>query len=270
MNKKTLCNITVTIVFALIIILITTFPVILNTISEVNNEISDIKVEVTVETIENTETINDTEIISRALTDVKIESMNTDDINSFETFETSTNNEEDTTVITEVQTISVASEAAYIKNEDEILEIPDIDNSFKGFMDYRTISDTSSVQWDLQQLAYTDENGMRKIGDDYCIALGTYYAKNCGDRFEIVLDTGLTFTAIVGDIKADSHTDYKNQYVPMGYGFGNIIEFIVDNDKIHDDIWIYGDISQYKQFEGSITEIRLIERNETANEQNTE
>lgn len=53
------------------------------------------------------------------------------------------------------------------------------DSSFKAYMDYRCITDTSSVQYEMQQQAYTDGRGFRKIGDDYCVALGTGFTSGC-------------------------------------------------------------------------------------------
>ena len=74
-------------------------------------------------------------------------------------------------------------------------------------MDYRCITDTSSVQYEMQQQAYTDGRGFRKIGDDYCVALGTGFTSGCGERFIIYLDSGYSFSAVVADVKADMHTD---------------------------------------------------------------
>ena len=86
---------------------------------------------------------------------------------------------------------------------DKSLPLPDVNTEFKTYMDYRTITDTSSPQYDLQQHAYTDSQGIRRVDGDVCVALGTAYADSCGERFEITLDSGNSFTAVVGDIKAD-------------------------------------------------------------------
>ena len=74
---------------------------------------------------------------------------------------------------------------------------------FKTYMSYKAITDTSSDQWKLQQQAYTDSDGFRKVGNDFCVAIGQHYSKTVGDRkFYIKLDSGIEFTAIVsGDIK---------------------------------------------------------------------
>lgn len=116
------------------------------------------------------------------------------------------------------------------------------DNSFKAYMDYRTITDVSSSQWQLQQQAYTDTNGLRKIDNYYCVALGTYYTNQIGDKFRIELKTGKTIDVIVADIKSDIHTNDTNQYIELN-GKINIIEFIVDTYSLPTLARVMGDIS---------------------------
>lgn len=152
--------------------------------------------------------------------------------------------------------------AAYASERDETLPLPDVDTDFKTYMDYRAITNTNSVQYDLQQLAYTDSMGIRRIDSDVCIALGTGYADKCGERFEITLDSGNTFTAIVGDIKADIHTDPSNRYVELWEGHGDMIEFIVDTGELDKNIRIMGSIGEYEQYRGSVTSIVKIDDGE--------
>ncbi len=138
------------------------------------------------------------------------------------------------------------------------LNIPPLDTSFKGYMDYRTITCRTSAQYALQQKAYTDELGLRKIGEFYCVALGTYYTPECGAKFKIVTDEGNEFCAIVADIKADCHTDSKNMYVPLPDGSANVVEFIVDTPAMERRVVLLGDISGYEQFSGNIVKIERI------------
>ena len=49
---------------------------------------------------------------------------------------------------------------------DKSLPLPDVNTEFKTYMDYRTITDTSSAQYDLQQHAYTDSQGIRRVDGD--------------------------------------------------------------------------------------------------------
>ncbi len=143
--------------------------------------------------------------------------------------------------------------------QEESLPLPDVNTDFKTYMDYRKITDKSSVQYDLQQDAYTDSMGIRRIGDDVCVALGTGYTDSCGERFEITLDSGNTFTAIVGDIKADIHTDPTNRYVELWEGHGDMIEFIVDTKKLDKEIRIMGSVGEYEKYSGSVVSIIKLE-----------
>ena len=51
---------------------------------------------------------------------------------------------------------------------EESLPIPDVNTDFKTYMDYRAITNTDSVQYALQQEAYTDSQGIRRIDGDVC------------------------------------------------------------------------------------------------------
>jgi hypothetical protein len=126
--------------------------------------------------------------------------------------------------------------------EYEQLELPkDICGSKKTYMDYRTITNKSSKQWYLQQLAHTDKDGFRKLNNYYLIAVGSFYSNyTVGKELLVVLDTGEILNALVGDIKQDRHTDSKNQYVPVN---GNIVEFIVDKDILSSISLRTGDVS---------------------------
>ncbi len=132
------------------------------------------------------------------------------------------------------------------------------DSSFKAYMDYRCITDTSSVQYDMQQQAYTDDRGFRKIGDDYCVALGTGFTNGCGERFVIYLDSGYSFTAIVSDVKSDMHTDDTHCYVPRGEGSGNVVEFLIDGDYAEDAMLSSGNAGYYDDLSGNVIAVEGI------------
>lgn len=132
----------------------------------------------------------------------------------------------------------------------------DADGSFKTYMDYETITNKSSRQWHLQQLAHTDSEGFRKFNDSYLVAVGTYYADRVGKEFRVTLDSGIVFHAMVGDIKQDIHTDSNNQYVTAN---GNIMEFIVDVDKLDKLTRKLGNVSN-SGLEGAIIKIEEVVR----------
>jgi len=132
--------------------------------------------------------------------------------------------------------------------------VPLGDTSFKSYMSWKAITNTDSKQYKLQKSCWTDKNGLRRYNNDYVIALGSYYADYIGQRFTITLDTGKTFTAVVGDFKANKHTDESNKYTPMEDGKKNVIEFIVDTDELDKTTRKMGDIS-YAGFKGNVESI---------------
>ena len=150
-----------------------------------------------------------------------------------------------------------------VMREELEFEIPSGDTAFKSYMSYRAITNTRSAQYQLQQKCWTDDEGLRRLNDDYVIALGTYYAEYIGERFKITLDTGESFTAVIGDFKADRHTDSKHQYYDSGNGRKNIVEFVVDTRELNRKARRMGDISYISGFEGNI---RSIEKEEGSKE----
>lgn len=159
---------------------------------------------------------------------------------------------------TEVEAQTVTSGEEESDTEYKSMICPAGDTSFKTYMDYRTITNTRSAQYKLQNKCYTDKHGMRKHDCDYCIAVGSYYADKIGDRLQITLSDGTQFTAVVSDFKADSDTDKANRYTKMQNGSKNVIEFVVNTDELPALTKEMGDIS-YNGFKGNIEKIERIE-----------
>ena len=135
--------------------------------------------------------------------------------------------------------------------------VPSGNTSFKSYMDYRAITNKNSAQWALQTKCWTDKDGLRRKGDYYVVALGSYYADHIGDRFIVTLDTGVEIPVIVGDFKADKHTDATNRYTLTEDGRKNILEFVVDTQQLPEMARKMGDISYIGGFKGNV---RSIER----------
>lgn len=112
-------------------------------------------------------------------------------------------------------------------------------NGMKTFMSYTTIKDKTSNQYKLQQLAYTDDVGFRKIDDRYCVAIGTAFNASVGQIFDAKLENGTVIKCIVGDIKANKDTDIDNIFTSQGC----CLEFIVDTKKLDGIIKTLGDCS---------------------------
>ena len=126
---------------------------------------------------------------------------------------------------------------------------------FKAYMDYRTITDTDSVQYAMEQNAWTDDRGLRRMADDYLVAMGTGWLESgCGERFAVTLENGSEFTVRVGDIKADQHTDKTHRYRSCESG-ANVLEFIVDTGMLSGEARNAGTVSVYPELSGNITAI---------------
>lgn len=135
------------------------------------------------------------------------------------------------------------------------LDVPS-NNDFYSYMDYRCI--TTGNQYELQQQAYTDSQGLRRVNDDVCVTMGSYYGTEIGTRFRITT-TDNTYTVILGDCKADYHTDINNQYRLSGNGKKNIIEFIVDTNSLDSEVTLMGNVGMYENYSGEIIKIERIE-----------
>lgn len=139
-------------------------------------------------------------------------------------------------------------------------EIPQGDCSSFLYMDYRAITDTSSKQWELQQTAWTDSDGFRRIGDDYCVALGTYYG-NVGDRLRITTDKGNSYLVIMSDAKGSDAVFYDgvhSWYHYAGNGY-NVVEFVVATEYLPYEVTLSGNCGSVDYLAGNIISIERIE-----------
>lgn len=137
----------------------------------------------------------------------------------------------------------------------ESLEIPQGDCSSFLYMDYRAITDTATKQWELQQMAWTDSQGLRRIGDDYCVALGTYYGQ-VGDRFRITTDKGNVYSVTMADAKG---YDSNGWYHVAGNGKINLVEFIVQTEYLPSEVTIMGDCGVLENISGNVIKIERID-----------
>ena len=113
---------------------------------------------------------------------------------------------------------------------------PCTDSTFKSYMDYRMITNTSSEQYRLQQSAYTESKyGLRMIDSYFLIAVTSQFG-SVGDLVE-VHTSDMSFYAIIGDIKDAGHDDCQSLRDT------SVIEFIVDNDTLHNSIRVSGNLN---------------------------
>lgn len=137
-------------------------------------------------------------------------------------------------------------------------------SNFKAYMGYDAVTCVSSPQYQLlnSESAYTDANtGIRMVDNRYCVALGSYYASTIGQKVDLYLETGVVIPCILGDCKADCHTNWDtHQYCNSN---GSVAEFIVDysvfnylKDASGTVNWCVGDCGS---FNGRIMKIELVE-----------
>lgn len=146
-----------------------------------------------------------------------------------------------------------SSEEEVTNTESESYEVSTEASSFKSYMDYRALTDTSSTQYEMQQSAYTDDNGLRKIDEHFCVAMGTYYGE-LGDILHIETDEGATWTVILSDIKSDVHTDSTHRYTTAN---NCMMEFIVDTSAMDYGIKQSGTVNALG-FQGKICKVTKI------------
>lgn len=124
-------------------------------------------------------------------------------------------------------------------------------NSFKSYEPYQILK---YKQGGLQRRAHTDKNGLRKVGNRYCIALGSYYSTRIGCKVDLVMSDGRVVKCILADVKANKHTNSRNQ---KHLSDGSLVEFVVDIKRLPRKVKLYGDISKIKKFKRNVQRIRI-------------
>ena len=122
-----------------------------------------------------------------------------------------------------------------------------------SYMDYSmvTATDTPNYEYSVCK-ATTDSNGLRKIGNDYCVALASSFGTTIGSRYRVTMSTGNTFTVVLTDQKADCDTDGYTGYD------GSVLEFLVDENALNAKAKQMGSIAYIDGFNGNIEHITQI------------
>lgn len=126
--------------------------------------------------------------------------------------------------------------------EDEIPSFTEYElySTFKSYTDYRCLTAVDSPQWGLQQRAYTGEYGIRMVDGRYCVALGSRFTTQIGQKFDIILSDGTVLPCVLSDQKSDRHTDATNTYTLSN---GCATEFYVDTTTLYSKARSTGDLS---------------------------
>lgn len=146
------------------------------------------------------------------------------------------------------------------------LGVPNINSSFKTYMDYRAITNKNSAQYKfIHKWGWCDNQGFMRCGgernlgikdDYYLIALGSYYGTEIGTKYRITTNTGKVFYGALADCKSNRHTDSTNQYVPSNK---NVVEFVVDTRKLNKNVKYHGSANVYMPLNGSVVKIERID-----------
>lgn len=166
------------------------------------------------------------------------------------------------TVLATVVT-SVTVNAGYI--EYTPLGVPDIDTSFKTYMDYKMIKNTSSPQYKfIDHWGWSDWDGFMRCNgepdwgvdqDYYLVALGSYYGTTVGTKYRFTTSDGNVFYGVLADLKGNSSTNSTHQYSHNQ----DVIEFLVDTDRLIRDVKVWGNANVYPGLSGSVTNVERMD-----------
>ena len=133
-------------------------------------------------------------------------------------------------------------------------------NSFKSYMPYTSITSVTSPQYRLQnEYAYTGGYGIRQVNGRFCIAIGTFSNARIGTYVDLILENEIVIHCIVGDFKANIHTDSSN--IVTGHN-GCVSEFLIDSATLNAIAKKMGDISYCKEeWKSPVKIIRVYEEN---------
>lgn len=130
--------------------------------------------------------------------------------------------------------------------------------SMKTWMSYKAITSKESKQYKLQQIAYTGNYGIRMVNNRYCVALGSYFGCEIGQYFDLILENGEVLPCVMGDVKADIHTDSNNIITCAS---DCLSEFIVDPSVLNKDAKRDGNISSCTEdWNSHVVEIIVYEK----------
>lgn len=135
-------------------------------------------------------------------------------------------------------------------------DVPNVPSDFKTYTEYTKLRKDYPQWTQIQAIAYTDENGLRKVDNYYCVAMASYYTDTVGDLFRIITEDGNVFEVIITDFKADRDTNPStHQYTTLNYC---IVEFYVDVDLLPRKTRRTGTISSIDGFSGRVIEIQRL------------
>lgn len=139
-------------------------------------------------------------------------------------------------------------------------------HTWKPLARYQAITKKNSVEYKLMKKEKTDSNGLRYLVDPngvkrYCIALEPQWAGGQSVDIGRCVDIQMTNGAVLHCVLCDCKRHEKSWNKEGRYGSKNeLIEFIVDLDKVSQKVRAHGDASYVsKEFEGGIISITVLD-----------
>lgn len=134
--------------------------------------------------------------------------------------------------------------------------LPESETNTLRFMDYRTIDDDTSLQFQLQKVCETGvTTGIRYFYENetiyFCAALGFAYGNDIGDTWHVTLENGAEFDIILSESKGNENNGFghsDNNYDEEDCI--NVIEFVVDETRIPYNVKEKGTFTVMERFGG--------------------
>lgn len=140
------------------------------------------------------------------------------------------------------------------------LQFDGLSSNWYVYMDLDAITNPTTPQYERKKLYWLSSQGLWCCGNDYVVAMGSAWGE-VGTRYEVTTNTGNRYTVVIGDTKADMHTDGSNRYTLAKTSIGdfaNVIEFIVNVETLPQKPRITGNIGCLTQFNGDIVSLRKL------------
>ena len=197
----------------------------------------------------NTETATETIVKEKGINDVPTHITEEDIASEIEKSKEETETKSETENIVDVENDCSYQEYTIPSN-----------SGFKSYMSYLAITSKSSPQYKLQnQFAYTGQYGIRQVDGRFCVAIGTFSNATVGTYVDLILENGIVIPCIVGDFKANVHTDSSNIITVHN---GCVSEFLVDTSSLHTTAKKMGNISYCESgWNSPVKSIRVYDKN---------
>ena len=121
-----------------------------------------------------------------------------------------------------------AEQTAEITNSDKTNVIKAFPHKeFKSYMRWTALSPKSKQGKFSAKASPDPETAIMMYNGRYLVALGFAYADYVGQEIDIVMESGQIIPAVIGDFKAEKHTDEHNS---THLWDGSIVEFVVSSN----------------------------------------